>query len=107
MGWFWIIIVIMVIVILGNCPNFFFYPLYAIFAIVALLVSIFFVVIIVGFIILMVKGVIDLIKNGISRSCSGYSSGGNPCDPYPHDNAQSPMTDADYAEAQEQGSWHD
>jgi len=28
-------------------------------------------------------------------------------DGYPHDNAQSPKTEEDYREEQEQGSWHD
>ena len=31
----------------------------------------------------------------------------NNCDQFPHDNAQSPKTEADCAQEQEQGSWHD
>jgi len=41
-----------------------------------------------------------------NSSCRGGGGGGG-VDGYLHDNAQSPMTEADWSRAQEEGSWHD
>jgi len=109
MGWIWLFVAIIVIIIVANFPALFFYPLYAIFFFSITIVALVFTVVVLLLLIATIAGILDFLTHGTRNWHRGGGSCGfsNPCDPYPHDNAQSPKTEADYAQEQEQGSWHD